>query len=228
MVGKAIHICPVGYYSEPILAVLGSEIPCDVFYFLYNKHEKSIKALNEVEETLKKAGFTDLNRVEINPFEYNDVITNILNIHRKEFKQDNQTKFFINFTSGTNIVAGACCSSSYFIGATLYYVMDSRVNPDSSKGKLVRKIIVPKIPDLEKMNSLARLILSTICENSDGISISELSKQCEISPQNLNHYLNVFSEGGMIFKERIGRRVIVNASDQGKMFSSWTKDSDYE
>jgi len=223
---RAVHICPVGFYPEPVLAVLGSNLSCDKFYFLYNNHKNVLSALTTVEDTMSRAGQRDMERIEVNPYNYAETIAKILDIHHKEKKKNANTEFYINFTSGTNVVAGACCSVSYFIGATLYYVMDINQYPDLSSKERIKIIPVPRIPDIEKMKPFAKSLLLEICEKTEGITMDELTRFSGGStPQKLNHHLNRFIESGLVLKKRNGRKMMVIPTDQGKMFSSWVEES---
>lgn len=222
---RNVHICPVGFYSEPVTAVLGSGFASDRFYLLYNKHEKCIAALNKIHSIFESAGIIDIEDVEIDAFDYGNNLTTLMLIYNKEAvpadgEPDPDVHFFINFTSGTNITAGACCSAAYFMGATLYYVKDKGQFPELTKDELIQRIPIPRIPDMNKMKKTARDILSTIAEN-DGIGMEELAEAMSSSPQKINHHLNNFVEWGLVTKRREGRRVVMTATPQGRLFVSW-------
>lgn len=193
----------------------------DKFFFLYNENERCMNTLDIVEESLRRIGQRDLNRIVIDPFDYNMVISTIMKIHHEESKKDSKTETYINFTSGTNIVAGACCSASYFIGATLYYIMDQREYPDAKKDEIVRVIKAPKIPNLSKMKPFAIETLQLICSRSEGIQLQDLADLKRASPQRINHHINIFIDSGLVEKEKKGRKVMVKPTSQGLMFSSW-------
>lgn len=223
---QSVHICPIGFYPEPVLAVFRSNLPCDKFYLLYNDHKEVLSAMATVEDAMNRVGQKNIEKICVDPYNYSDVIAKVLNIRHKEKKKNPNTDFYINFTSGTNIVAGACCSASYFIGATLYYVMDIRQFPEMSAKDLIKIIPVPKIPDVEKFKPFTKTLLITICEKEEGITMSELSKVSGgASPQKLNHYLTKFIESGLITKKKNGKNTIVLPTEQGKMFSSWAEES---
>ena len=220
-----IHICPVGFYSEPILAAVGGPMPADKYYCLYNENEKCMEAMEKVINTLIKIGQKDMYREKIDPFDYSSVIGKIMEIHHCEMKLDPESRFYINFTSGTNIVAGACCSASYFIGATLYYVMNTDAFPDKRKSELIKIIQTPKIPDIEKMKPFAKDILKKICA-SNGIELKNLADFMQSSPQKINHHLNSFLESGLISKSKNGRNVVLNGTQQGKMLCTWMSEDE--
>lgn len=228
---KNIHICPVGFFPEPILKAVGGILPMDKFYFLYNKHERIIETLESVKDALIRVNITDLEEVEVDPYDYNNVMSAIMRIYHDECEANPEDKpnFYINFTSGTNIVAGACCSVSYYIGATLYYVMDEKYFPDLPKDQMVRIIKTPRIPDPDKMKAFPRYLLEEICkysrEHEEGISLKSLSDAAQASPQKINHYINAFLENGLITKKKEGRNVLFSPTDQGKMFADWIKDT---
>lgn len=221
----SVHICPVGFYPEPVTAVLGSGLVSDRFYLLYNQHPKSLQARDDIKAVFVNAGITDIEEREINPFEYGHVLSTLMCIYNEELEKDPDTEFYINFTSGTNIVAGACCSAAYFIGATLYYVMNPEEYPDLKKNERIRVINIPRIPDISKMKTTARDILILICEN-DGIGLDELASKMQSSSQKMNHHLNNFVDSGLIYKEKVGRHVRLHATEQGLMFVNWIKKED--
>ncbi|AMH94968.1 hypothetical protein AR505_1253 [methanogenic archaeon ISO4-H5] len=215
-----VHICPVGFYPEPILAAVGA-LPADKYYFLYNEHEESLKCLEAVKTALAAIGQNNNMEMDIDPFDYSAVVGTLMKIHHEERHQDPDTHFYINFTNGTNIVAGACCSVSYFIGATLYYVMRDEPGSNLSKTERVRIIKTPRIPDIEKMKPFAKDILSKICESKLGIEMQALSLYMQSSPQKLNHHINSFISSGLVEKTKDGRKVVLVATEQGKLLYSW-------
>jgi CRISPR/Cas system-associated protein Csm6 len=40
-------------------------------------------------------------------------------------KKEHDNNLFINITCGTNLMAGASCATSYFVGAQAYYIKES-------------------------------------------------------------------------------------------------------
>ena len=220
-----IHICPVGFYPEPILEAVGGPLPADKYYFLYNNHEQSIQTLERVRESLETLGQKDIYDVEIDPFDYSSTITAIMRIHHDEMRLDPESRFYINFTSGTNIVAGACCSASYFIGATLYYVINKDYAPGLSRTERIRVIKTPRIPDVEKMKPFAKDLLLRICQNEEGVTIPDLTYYLESSAQKINHHVNAFIESGLVVKEKNGRNVILKGTEQGRMMCTWISEN---
>ena len=226
MMTRHVHICPVGFYSAPIMESVGSGLPADRYYFLFNSNPKCIAALEDVMESFRIIGQKDLYQMEIDPFDYSSTITAIMKIRHDEMADDPDSRFYINFTSGTNIVAGACCSASYFIGATLYYVINEEYAPGASRNERVKVIQTPRIPDIEKMKPFARDILMKIC-SADGIGLPELSLYMQATPQKINHHIKSFMESGLIIKERSGRNVILKGTEQGRMMCSWIAEENF-
>lgn len=220
-----IHICPVGFYPEPILEAVGGPLPADKYYFLYNSHEQSIQTLERVRESLETLGQKDIYDVKIDPFDYSSTITAIMRIHHDEMGLDPESRFYINFTSGTNIVAGACCSASYFIGATLYYVINKDYAPGVRRTERIKMIQTPRIPDVEKMKPFAKDLLLRICQKEEGATIPDLTYYLESSAQKINHHVNVFIESGLVVKEKNGRNVILKGTEQGKMMCAWISEN---
>lgn len=219
----SIHICPVGFFPEPILNAVGA-LPVDRYYFLYNENEQCLEAMARIKSALLSIGQTDNIDVKIDPFDYASVVTTIMRIHHDEVRAHPDAQFYINFTSGTNIVAGACCSVSYFIGATLYYVMREDDVP-RSKSEMVRIIKTPRIPDIEKMKPFAKDILLKICEKEYGIEMQALAHHMQSTPQKINHHINAFIDSGLIIKTKDGRNSVFIATEQGKLLSSWIIDN---
>lgn len=217
-----VHICPVGFYAEPILCAV-NVLPADKYYFLINDNDQVMTALEEVESALAGLGQTNSERVTIDPFDYDNVISAIMEIHHKELRNDPDTHLYINFTSGTNIVAGACCSISYFIGATLYYVMKEGEKA-RNKTDRVRIIRAARIPDLEKIKPFARDVLAKICRSPEGIGMQALSAFMQSSPQKINHHVKAFMDEGLVEKSKHGRNVVIRATDQGRIMNSWMEE----
>ena len=218
-----IHICPVGFFSAPILDSVGI-MPADRYYFLYNNNEKVLNALGDVEDALSRLGYTDLHRIVVDPFDYQSVMNAIMRIHHDEMSRDIQSAFYVNFTSGTNIVAGACCTCASFIGATLYYVVSEDYAPETSRNDRVKIINASRVPDVERIKPFPRRILRMICEAEDGVTIRHISSMLATSPQNINHHLNRFMDQGLIEKDKEGRKVILKGTDTGRMLCQWMPD----
>ncbi len=221
-----IHICPVGFYPEPILTAIGS-LPADKYYFLYNENEQSIATMQTIRTALETIGQTNNVEIVIDPFDYSAIVATLMRIHHDEVHSDPDTHLYINFTSGTNIVAGACCSMSYFIGATLYYVMRDDPQNSQSKTQRVKIIKTPRIPDIEKMKPFAKDILTKICESKYGIEMKPLSLFMQSSPQKINHHVNAFIDSGLVEKTKNGRNIVLKGTDQGKMLCSWISEEEY-
>lgn len=82
----------------------------------------------EISSKLENIGFKNTCLVEVNPFDMNDIIEKIV----KVAEQEKDSLIYINITGGTNLMAGAACSASFFIGAKAYYVLDENKLPKNS------------------------------------------------------------------------------------------------
>ncbi len=222
-----VHICPVGFSPDPILTAIGS-LPADKYYFLYDENEQCISTMQTVRTALEAINQINNVEIKIDPFDYGSMVATLMSIHHDETHNDSDTHFYINFTSGTNIVAGACCSMSYFIGATLYYVMREDPQIIQSKTQRVKIIKTPRIPDIEKMKPFAKDILAKICDSKYGIEMKPLSMYMQSSPQKINHHINAFIDSGLIEKTKNGRNVVLKATEQGKMLNSWINEGGYQ
>ncbi len=58
----------------------------------------------------------------ISGFDFQEFVNTIYRIYERE--NGKGVTFSINITGGTNLMAAAACSCAFFIGATIYYVMD--------------------------------------------------------------------------------------------------------
>jgi hypothetical protein len=78
-----------------------------------------------VKKKLEGAGFDGVVLRQVNAFDMNDIISSIVDIVDHE-----KPPYFVNITGGTNLMAGAACAASFFIGAKAYYVLGKRGGSD--------------------------------------------------------------------------------------------------
>jgi len=226
---RHVHICSVGYEPGAILPVFGSDMPVDKVYLLWNEKsstgsnednvEKIRKSKEEIESKVKGLG-KECQCEIINPFDYYSIVETVIRVARAEKEKSKDVKLYSNFTSGTSIVRGAMCTSSYFIGAELYYVMDPKYLADNprAEGQILR-IPTPKIPDIERMGIRSQEILKYISKHDDYISISSLEEFG--SKQRVNYHIKCLIDAELIERKHDKGRTQVRIKPLGKMVSEW-------
>lgn len=220
---RSVHICTVGSKLEPSIAVIGSGLQIDKLYLLNSKTDY---IYNDVERgiysTFKAAGILDIETVVIDPFEYQSTVDAIIRIESKERRENPKVRFYINFTSGTNIMAAAACNTSFFIDSVLYYIMNTNTHPGLPKDEIVKIIIAPKIPDMNKIKGLTIDVLKRISEKEEGISnYAMLSAMKDCSPSKVGYHTKILETYGLIEKKREGRGTILKITNSGKMTVRW-------
>ena len=91
----------------------------------------------------------------IDIFDYEDVLENILKIHNERQQED--VNFIINVTGGTKIMSLGAFMGGSLIGAEIQYI---KKNPEDEEEFEVLKIQMPKVP-IYQMHTLQKLILMT-------------------------------------------------------------------
>lgn len=217
-----IHIAMMGKATEPVtksFQALGYE----KLYLLTNK--KYSDSVDHVEESL--SGF----QVEVCPeyvsgFDFQEIVDTIYRIYEAE--NGPQVTFSINITGGTNLMAAASCSCAFFIGATIYYVMDG---PGSVKDQVV-PIPTPKTPNMAALKDDTKRILRYILEQTElkrSVTTAGLMEEFDTTKQSLNHQINILRNEGLVENsdgiapngksDRRYRTIVLTR--QGRLVASW-------
>lgn len=209
------HICTVGFYSAPSIAVKNSHIPIDKIILLNNdSDERSNKAEKEIRESFSLVGDPEIETKRIDPYDYHEIFDEVISIGKREKSLHEDLMLHINFTSGTNIMAGAMCSAAQYLECKLYYVMNSKDHPEMSRDELIREISPPNMFDVEKLKGLVKKTFIHISD-SRPISNSNLQKKLGLTPSGLGYYTKLLSNYELIKKIPQGRNVCWELTDRG-------------
>ena len=217
-----IHIAPMGESTQPVTKAFQA-LGFDKLYLLSN--EKFQKSIDYVTESL--SGFNvEVAPVHVSGFLFQEIVDAIYQIYESE--NGKGVGFSINITGGTNLMAAAACSCAFFIGATIYYVMnDSRPVKEQ-----VQSIPTPKTPNLAALKPETRKILRFILKmvEEDGYATTaELKDEFNKSKQSLNYQINILRNEGLVengeivlSNGKVDRRCkSIVLTQQGRLVASW-------
>lgn len=225
MESSNIHILGVGYQSAPIISILKSGLPMDRVYLLWNRNEKIESSKDDVVSAFLSVDFTqdDVIPQEVDAFDYQDVLNNVMIIARKEKDiaeaDGRKVMFYINITHGTRLITGALCTASLMLGAQMYYLKENE-GGTSSVNDLLIKVPAPKIPDLDKLTTKRREFLKRVCDNKNGHTVSELAMEFN-TKQNVNQYVGYFESINLVRRVHEGKGVRIIPTELGNMAVSW-------
>ncbi len=232
-----VHIALMGKAKEPVLKGF-QYYGMDKLYLLHSIDSDECpfgQVARDVKKALEGVGLSEIFLTQINPFDMQTVINSIIEIADKEKQAD----IYVNITGGTNLMAGAACSASFFIGAKAYYVLDRNKLP--TKATLKDQIIelpIPKIPLFKQLQENQRKILQTLLEHNGSLGNTSLRVELGLSPQKLSYHLKELESKGLITtsrglakqeQPRKGKRkkvdlrqISVSLTNSGKLVGSWT------
>ncbi len=218
-----VHIALVGKTSEPILIGIRASEAVDRVYLLHSNITLDIA--KKIRSKLSEIGINDITLELIDAFSMDSVVSTIIRIARIETGND----ILINITGGTNLMAGAACAASFFVGAIAYYVLD----PKYSSSKSIRdSLIILPIPALNH-KELTKLQLNVIRKigNRAGSSSSSLLLQegLNISPQRLSYNIRQLKNRKLICVTsgtKDSRIKLLSLTDVGRLHLSWSASLD--
>jgi Uncharacterized membrane-associated protein/domain len=214
-----VHICTVGRASAPSVAFLRLGIPVDAFWFLnsegvkeYDDSEKEIrsalKGANIPEENIKKK--------KIDPYDFRGIIKEIVDIKRIEEAEHKHVKFHVNFTSGTNIMAGAACCASYYLDSELYYVRNREEDPSITAENEIIKIENPNVPEVDSIKGKTKEIFFII-SRGNGVYNEDIVNEMRLAPNTAAYHTKVLKGYELIDGERRGKRTYWVLTEKGKI-----------
>lgn len=222
-----VHIIGVGYDPQPIINILRSSLPCDRIHLLWNSDPKITASKNKIVDTLISNGFQpeDVMAEEIDVFDYQKVLNCVMLISQIEKNRGTDTntrvQFFLNITHGTRLVTGALCTAAMMIGAQMYYLKERDEATDHlSINDLIIKVPIPRIPDLDKLTDKRRKFLKMVCNETNGLTVSELAMEFS-SKQNVNQFVGYFEDNNLVERIHEGKNVRIKATELGKMAANW-------
>jgi len=218
-----IHICNVGRTPDSIYKVFTSDIPIDRMYLLNSRaiegsgddHFDYYEMEKQMIDHMAGINFTDVRTVVINPFDYHDVYNAVLGIEAEEKNSCQNVKFHINFTLGTNVMAGAVCSAAYTIDADLYYVksakyiLGSEGVDDLIPISIANYSVVNVLERQKKTASVLMAINGGICSNADLIT------KFGIKPNTLSHHTDLLRSYGLIKNDGSSRNITWSITEKG-------------
>lgn len=217
-----VHIAMMGKATQPVtksFQALGYE----KLYLLTNK--KYEDSVDFVKGSL--SGFTvEVCTEYVSGFDFQEIVDTIYRIY--EAVNGPKTMFSINITGGTNLMAAASCSCAFFIGATIYYVLEG---PGSVKDQVV-PIPTPKTPNLAALKDDTKRILRFILEQTEKnnpVTTAGLMEEFDKTKQSLNHQINILRKEGLVENsegvsptgavDRRYRSIVLTR--QGRLVASW-------
>ena len=125
-------------------------------------------------------------------------------------------------------MAAASCSCAFFIGATIYYVMDG-------KGPVKDQVVpipTPKTPNMAALKDDTKRILRYILEQTElkrPVTTAGLMEEFDKTKQSLNHQINILRNEGLVENsdgiapngktDRRYRTIVLTR--QGRLVASW-------
>ena len=217
-----IHIAMMGKATEPVtksFQALGYE----KLYLLTNK--KYSESVDRVKGSLSEFQ-VEVCSEYVSGFDFQEIVDTIYRIYEAE--NGPKVTFSINITGGTNLMAAASCSCAFFIGATIYYVMDGT---GSVKDQVV-PIPTPKTPNMAALKDDTKRILRYILEQTElkrPVTTAGLMEEFDKTKQSLNHQINILRNEGLVENsdgiapngkfDRRYRTIVLTR--QGRLVASW-------
>lgn len=230
-----VHIALLGRTKEPVLKGF-RYYKVDRLYLLHSSDSGSQhfeKVALDLKKNLSDTGFNEITLVKIDAFDMRQIVDKIVEIAEKE----KGSTVHINITGGTNLMAGAACSASFFIGAKAYYVLEKSVfgRSDSLENQII-ELPVPRIPSSKSLEKTQKMILRKISEAGGAIMNPHLIGELRVTPQKLSYHIRVLESNGFIETSRGGksesdksegksdRRVLkISLTEYGRLSASWNE-----
>ncbi len=213
-----VHIANIGEHPEPVKNGVRGIGNIDQIYLLDSK-----KYANTTKST--QAAFIDQGYkceiIEIDGFKFQEIVDIIYHIYDETYGKG--VVYSINITGGTNLMAAAACSTAFFTGAKLYYVMFDPNNPDQPISERLLEIPTPKIPDVKHLKDHEKSIMKIL---ADGVekSNSTIADTIGMSKQLCGRYIHNLEEMGLV-KTGVDpgdrRYRVVGLTTEGKMVAGW-------
>lgn len=197
----SIHIALIGKTKEPVLFGFQQYSKISKMYLLHSPDSPDFKfeelALS-VKESLRNIGFRGVIPIKIDAFNMNSVINEIVRIAKKE----HSNPIYVNITGGTNLMAAAACVGAFIIGATAYYILDTRKNSSSDTENILVELPIPSIPILGSLQETQIRILKKIHSHEDKISNVKLRNEIGITPQKLSYHIKELERKGLLVSSK--------------------------
>ncbi len=213
-----IHIANIGEHPEPVKNGVRGIGNIDSIYLLYSK--KFLDQAKETELSFVNQGYR-CEIIQINGFDFQEIIDRIYEIYNKN--SQSKTEFSINITGGTNLMAAAACSTAFFTGAKIYYVLYNPENPNQDISERLIEVPTPKIPDVKHLKEHEKSILKALKDGGKK-SNSTIAESLDMSKQLCGRYIRNLEDMGLVEITISGtdrRFRQVSLTREGKMISGW-------
>lgn len=215
-----VHIALIGTKPEPILEGYRLFGEIDKMYLLHSSVTRPVAQM--IKRRINNVIEIEINLEKIDPFSMESIVEKIIQIGNLERKNN----IFVNITGGTNMMAGAACSASFFIGAQAYYILNKKkVDKEHDKKDLLIKLPIPKIPFFKSLDKIQKEILHILNERGGITETASLKEKISISPQSLSYHIKTLDKHGLIEisrKSEDSRLLIIKLTSAGRLMSSWT------
>lgn len=220
-----IHLAMLGEKLEPVINGVRGIPDIDRICVIYSK--KYNKQADSVQETFTAMGYT-CSIYPISGFDFQEIVDRIYQIYGDYQSKD--TEFSMNITGGTNLMAAAACSTAFFTGASIYYVMFDKANPDQPIKERLILVPTPKIPDISQLSDRSKGILKFINSAPSGeVTNTDIANEFGIHKVVAGREVKRLEEDGLIevtksFEKngQLDRRYnMIHLTRDGKRFASW-------
>ena len=231
---RDIHLATVGRSGDRIKAGL-RRMSADRVYLLHspNGARASDGGTNDFADTaerlaeeLRSAGY-DVVLAEIPVYDLGGMVYRIMEIAKAERDADPRTRFWVNISGGTNLMAGAATAASYMLGATVYYATEG------DEGDVLEDRVVeyptPTVPDPSRLGSSALRCLRLMASADGPLTNAQIAERLGWSAQTASHNVKVLRYWHLVETSRAegDTRVSVNSlTDHGRLFAMWAPGGD--
>ena len=218
-----VYIATIGKNIEPVTKAVNAIPGIDIAYLIYSE-----KFAAEKDEACKilEAFNIEVKSIESSGFDFQEVSTAINRAHDETFEKD--TKYSINITGGTNLMAAAACVAAFILDAKVYYVEN---DPSKSVSEQVKEIPIPRVLDINKLTEKDRTILTFVEENSRGdkkTSNAEIASELNLDKQNVGYHLKRLQNTGLVVvekgKDEDRRRNWVYVTKEGRLIAKTVRE----
>ena len=213
-----VHIANIGEHPEPVKNGVRGIGNIDQIYLLYSK--KYVNTAKNTQSVFIDQGYK-CEIIEIDGFKFQEIVDVIYRIYDKTYGKG--VNYSINITGGTNLMAAAACSTAFFTGAKLYYVMNDPNNPDQPISERLVEISTPKIPDVKHLKEHEKSIMKILADGNDK-SNSNIADTIGMSRQLCGRYIHNLEEMGLVktgVDSNDRRYRVVGLTTEGKMIAGW-------
>lgn len=219
-----VHIATAGQAVEPVIKAYNAIPGIDRVYVLYSSvYEESAQVLRSFFET----AMVGVELRCVSGFDFQAIVDSIYAIYERESGKG--VEFSINITGGTNLMAAAACSSAFFVGARICYVLR---DPERSAAEQLVWIPTPRTPDLHRIRGKTADILGYILEltqRGEEITTAGINARFDVDKQNSSYHLRILEDEGLIERTqgvevdgRVNKRMkSIRLTSQGRLVASW-------